>query len=468
MRASSYVITVALPASNECLLVHGYTGAIDVVPRGVVTALRNGSFDLLLPKDLDALVKRGYITDKTKDEEQVWVVSLARLFHKRASRFHSFMFLVTYDCNFRCTYCCETGISDSGRSWTGEKFSRAATDAAYEVIDNVDTKNPLKGNITLYGGEPLLMKNSTEVHYIVENGLKRGYRFGAITNGYELEFYQDILGTCAINFLQVTIDGEPTVHDRRRRHMSGYGTFNKIFENISLALEAGSRVNVRINVDGRNISQLLGLAEFISAKGFDRKSNFQCYVAALRMHHENFTTGGPLVCGDESCGGVSVLSRRKVAQFLQTFHQEYPEFSFIQGSHFWLKDEIKRVIRTRNAFRFRGWFCGANVGYMIFDPRGDLYTCWDDVGMTSARVGRFIPDLSYDEEMLGKWNERTIVNMKICSMCKYALFCGGGCGAMANLEFGRIDHLHCDEYPKMFKESAVRAYLECCNAGAVA
>lgn len=48
-----------------------------------------------------------------------------------------------------------------------------------------------RGNnvITLYGGEPLLAENKDIVTYIVEEGVKRGYKFEAITNGYDLDCF---------------------------------------------------------------------------------------------------------------------------------------------------------------------------------------------------------------------------------------------------------------------------------------
>ncbi len=426
MRTSSYTIFAQIPRSEEQILVHGYTGAIDIVSQRLISNLKEENFGALTPKEIEVLSKRGYITTKSKEEEYKRVELLARLFHKKASRFHLFMFLVSYDCNFRCPYCFESSISAAGENWSGETFTKILVDAAYEVVDKINFTSPWKSRIILYGGEPLLVKNSNIVHYIVDSGLKRGYKFGAITNGYEVDSYQDIIGKDAVNFLQISLDGGSIVHNNRRRHYTGEGTFYKIFENISLALELGAFVNVRINIDEKNISQLFDLVKFIFSNKFNERSNFQCYISVVRNYNGNVSSENISVCSNGLCEIFPTVSKRKVLKFLESFFQIHPEFSFIQGPDYWLKSEIKHVIQSRGALQFRGSFCGVTGGNQIFDPRGDIYTCWGDVGKRSVRIGRFWPALSYVKEQLQEWKERTITNLSICSKCKYALFCGGG------------------------------------------
>lgn len=256
IRTSNYIIYVPLEIQTESMLVHGYMGAIDIVCEEMAENLRNKRLSALDGSQLEVLMKRGYVTTRTPEEEQARVKSMAELFHKRASGVHSFLFLITYDCNFRCQYCFESSTSKGGAEWTGETFSRSLTDVVYGLVDKMDSQNSNKNRITLYGGEPLLKKNSPIVHYIVENGVKRGYKFCAITNGYELDSYRDILGEGAVDLLQITVDGGPEVHDRRRQHLSGVGSFYRIFDNICLALEMGSQVNLRVNLDEGNISAI--------------------------------------------------------------------------------------------------------------------------------------------------------------------------------------------------------------------
>ncbi|HEX6862617.1 MAG TPA: radical SAM protein, partial [Thermoanaerobaculia bacterium] len=128
LRTSSYTIYVNLPDhEDEVLLVHGYTGAYDKVSRGVADFLRSrevkGAAKPLYgdwsaepeprggagtPSDatLDLLREQGYLTELSKEEEETFFSGLAAALHVRALRqAPSYIFMPTYDCNLRCSYC---------------------------------------------------------------------------------------------------------------------------------------------------------------------------------------------------------------------------------------------------------------------------------------------------------------------------------------------------------------------------
>ena len=97
---------------------------------------------------------------------------------------------------------------------------------------------------------------------------------------------------------------------------------------------------------------------------------------------------------------------------------------------------------------------------MIFDPCGDLYTCWETVGMDQYKVGTYRNELKLDEEELANWYGRNISKTPACSQCKYAFFCGGGCQAHA-LQDGRGHNSpYCDGLPKTFQKIAPKVYKD--------
>ncbi|MBL7727304.1 MAG: hypothetical protein JNM68_06460, partial [Dinghuibacter sp.] len=112
---SLYTIFIPLDQENtEWMLVHGYTGAIDIVNNSIAQFLRKGGalsqekiaagdFPCSLPT-MERLLKRGYITDKAPLEEKNWVHAMANYFHekRKGGGGASFCLLVAYDCNFRC------------------------------------------------------------------------------------------------------------------------------------------------------------------------------------------------------------------------------------------------------------------------------------------------------------------------------------------------------------------------------
>src|SRR5262249_40280858 len=93
--------------------------------------------------------------------------------------------------------------------------------------------------------------------------------------------YRDLLGPGLLSGLQITLDGPPAQHDRRRIYADGSGSFEQIASNLTMALEAGVSVEVRTNVDRANIQHLPELADEIIRRDWHRYSNFSAYAAVV-------------------------------------------------------------------------------------------------------------------------------------------------------------------------------------------
>ncbi len=224
LRTSSYTIYVDLPSStDEMLLVHGYTGAYNKVSRRVATYLRslevkappkplygdwtpepaiNGEITPPSEATIELLKKRGYLTKMTPEEEEAFFVKLAtKLHHFQKRLMPTYVFMPTYSCNLRCPYC----FQDHMR--TDPAYKHLLTRMSPEVVDRIFAAMPaieaahgvaedadLPRNITLFGGEPLLAENRSTIEYILERAFASGQaNFSAVTNGTELEAYQDLL-----------------------------------------------------------------------------------------------------------------------------------------------------------------------------------------------------------------------------------------------------------------------------------
>lgn len=139
LRTSDYTIYVRLQESKEYLLVHGYTGAIDLVQSNVVEFLKNFGKPhrkvVVSNNTIDVLQQRGYLTEKTPEEERARVRELAEVLHKHQLKAgKGFLFIPAYDCNFNCPYCYEAAISRNGTGWTKEVMTKEMVDAAYEAM----------------------------------------------------------------------------------------------------------------------------------------------------------------------------------------------------------------------------------------------------------------------------------------------------------------------------------------------
>src|ERR1700752_3411731 len=116
MRPSGYIVPMRLKNGNY-LLVQGYTGAVDEVPENVAKLLKEKEVDEptcakhgVFQATFNKLASRGYITDKTKDQEIDHIKKIAVTIQKTTMRHYaSFMMVPTYQCNLRCFYCFHRG-----------------------------------------------------------------------------------------------------------------------------------------------------------------------------------------------------------------------------------------------------------------------------------------------------------------------------------------------------------------------
>ena len=280
MKASNYIIYNHVPETDEYYLVHGYSGAVDHVSPEVVhyllervdpahtwhikdleiarETLAGRELGEISDDSIDMLKDRGYLTQMSSPQEREYVSRLAGFLHdKKVSNVSpSFMFVPSYECNLRCPYCFEadTRIELNKLKVLQNVMTEREVDAAYKCMDMlVDERfagkhqhSSRRDTITLYGGEPLMLETLPIIEYIVEKGLARGYGFAAITNGVDLHNYVHVLGPKKIDFLQITLDGPKEIHNKKRigpRHKGG--TYDRILENMKLALEVGTRISVR-------------------------------------------------------------------------------------------------------------------------------------------------------------------------------------------------------------------------------
>lgn len=285
LRLSDYTIPIALEAEpGKTLLVHGYTGAIDVVDSELWQQLRNyPEQNDFTPEEIDILSKRGYLTAKTPEEEQHYVVRFAEKLHASRLKLHkNFGFVVTYNCNFRCPYCFENGISKHGVAWSKQTMTPELVDRAFEAMLEIEPHKELhKKSILLYGGEPLLRENHEIVRYIVEKGVENGYRFNVITNGYDLDYFEDLLSKERFDHFQISIDGWRDSHNRRKWHFREGGSFDKVIANIGLLLKHEIPVSIRVNTDATNFAESKKLQEYFREIGYEGNPYFNVYIANI-------------------------------------------------------------------------------------------------------------------------------------------------------------------------------------------
>lgn len=412
-RFSSYSIVVPLESEpDNVFMMHGYTGAIDVLSKEIADYLQNHKH---FSKEeipcsettMEALEKRGYITKWSEEEEVEYAKRLANaLYRKSCIINNSFTLVITYDCNFRCPYCYERGIEKSR-----ETFTKETTDKLYKAILEIAPERKLRNNlITLYGGEPLLKENRDSVAYLVEEGIKRGFKFTAITNGFDLDSYSDLLSPNKIASLQVTIDGMPHSHNKKRIHRDGIPTFDKIVDNIGIALKNGISVSVRVNTDQSNIKDLKYLEELFINKKYSENKKFILYSALLRNHSDN--------------------SNVKYSYSQKEYINSLKELGIkCQHHDYGLSVKLAESIKHNKPIKLDSIFCTSQAKGCVMDPLGNIYPCWEVVNQSHNLIGNFLNEkISWNINNLMKWRQNFLTESG-CINCKYAFICRGGCPA---------------------------------------
>jgi uncharacterized protein len=460
-RLSSYTLSVDLEDTNDkVMLVHGYTGAIDIANKGILSYLKTNKFlsENNIPfseNTWNTLIARGYITTKTIEEEWAFVARMADAFHRRNKLFSGFTFIPSYDCNFRCPYCVESIISKKGKGWSKKVFTIDLIDKAFEAMREISPNMEFNNKqILLYGGEPLLKDNKETVNYIVKRGYELGYRFKAITNGYEIDEFQDLLSPDMIYTLQITVDGNKYWHDQRRCHYRDGGTFDKIIKNIGIALKSGTGVGVRVNTDKNNLDSIMELKQLFKDLGYYDYNLFSLHIGWLYQTEEQ-----RLQKLDES----NNIEYFKFKELNEELKEIGIEVSCPSDS---LYNNLYKAISKKTCVELNPTGCSAQTGSYVFDPEGDIYSCLEIIGKKEFALGHFSDGngVVWNSENKNKWHSINIATTPQCSNCKYAFLCHGGC-VLRKIK-NDSDLTTCESFPVLFRTAvnkAYRAYLRIPN-----
>lgn len=449
MRSSTY--NIGVPCDHRYLLINGRTGAFDVVSSRIGEAVESWdgqAEDRVSTSVREYLVKRGYLTEMTDEEEQAWFKRLATILHnEQLAHVRSFHLIPSYECQLRCPYCFELSLYKKGMPYMERRMTPEVVDLAFAAIEKMTEGLPPLTRLGLFGGEPLSAANVAINEYIFEEGAKRNITFSAITNGVDLEHYRDRLGPAPgkLREIQVSFDGGPAAHNCMRIHPDKRGTFDEVIRSVGLALERGVRVVARVNLDRTNIESVKELSEIFRAKGWTDLDHFVPYAAAIYAKTPERQ--------ESKCFNSFDLAEALV-------HQQAGEPMVIPPPDKGVGSMVGTALRQGGKLPFNPTFCGANTGMTLFDPHGNAYACWDVVGEQHHKIGTFVPELQLEDELTEPWRGRSVAAVDECSRCAYAMFCGGGCEALAKIMKGSFFESFCDGFQANFRRSAREAYAD--------
>jgi uncharacterized protein len=459
------------------LLAHGYNGAFDKVSREVAMYLR--SLDERPPKPLhgawtdwspadaaatppDATVEllreRGYLTAMTRPEERlVFERFVAAKQKHQAMRRPDYIVMPTYDCNLRCGYCFQDHMrTDASYGHLLRLITRGMVDRIIAAVPHieeragVDPDSTQRRTVVLFGGEPLLARSRPTIEYIMSSFRALGEtNVLAVSNATELDAYEDLLGPDGISLIQITVDGVRESHDARRIHADGSGSFDAIMRNIDMALDRGTLIDIRTNVDRTNIDSLPALASAFESRGWFDRPGLSAY---LRPVHGT----GP---GNDR---KKMFNSHELRRAMIEMREQHPQVSRFALPDDELREGLRAVLRdgVDPLRQMKASYCGAHSNMYVLDALGDIYACWERTGDKNIRIGWLEADgkPEFVADRLLNWRSRTVVTNTTCAQCRYSMYCGGGCAVLAEGIHGTTYGNYCDAFGRRFRDTLAEAY----------
>jgi uncharacterized protein len=449
MYLTKYLVTHSLHP-DATLYVNTLSGAMDVFSNDQVQEIQTlVESDRLPDTDLARYMEARQYFFRSAREERLRFLALRETI-RAAELAEPTVFVVspTYSCFFKCSYCYEGDLTTHGhQSGVGIQDFLLGMQRMEEFLRR-HLQLRERPYISFLGGEPLQNATRDLVISLLAEGSRRGYQFTIITNGFLLDsFMEDLIHHArSLKYIQITIDGPATYHDRRRPLANGRGSFQRITDNIQLAVDAGLPVRMRTNLDLANVDGLVDLAVFVRNKGWDLKPNFKAYLAPVE---------------DSTCRGLDLAREDELLRSWLPL-KESSEFgeclsAFDDSKLFRVSDMLEANIS--NAPRKvlpRFSYCAATKGKsFVFGPEGNIYQCLRGVGELRTSIGTFWPTFNVDFEKVTRWLQRDITSIRCGSCTSVATLQGGGCALESLTRKGKLDACTCGSAPEV-----VRGYLE--------
>ncbi|MDA3850709.1 MAG: radical SAM protein [Spirochaetaceae bacterium] len=434
MEFSKYTIFSKIHDSSNYFLANPLTGEADILEPEIGKNIEQGIYD-----NPEELQEKGYLVDP-EAEKKLYMRKYLDFIEDRDSDEIQIFFVPSYQCNFNCSYCYQSGYDP-----TKQDLSPQVVEAFFSYIDSKFAGR--EKYITLFGGEPLLPNQITRdnISLLLKGAKQRNLSVAVVTNGHSLKSYIPQLKQAMIREIQVTLDGVAEAHDKRRPLQGGQGSFDAIVEGIDEALAANLPVNLRMVVDKENIHEIPKLAQFAIDRGWTKHPLFKTQLGRnYELHY----------C---QANQKRLYNRIDMYQDLYRLLEQHPhilEFhrpAFSLSRFLWENGDLPDSLLDS---------CPGTKTEWAFDYTGRIYSCTATVGKEEEQLGSFYPQVRLKEDLIEQWQDRDVTTIDKCKNCTVQLACGGGCASVAkNNHGGRLNSPDCRPVKELM-ELGLSAYFE--------
>jgi len=309
--------------------------------------------------------------------------------------------ILSYNCNFNCFYCFQRETRKNERNVV---FSKSSFDKLTEFITERVTRYRFKKlDITWMGGEPLLFKEELKFYYSALKVLAKRLDIELynliISNGYlfDKDFFEFI--SKAENMrVQITIDGPPDSHNKKREHKKSENTFCRILSNVETLIKMEVDTFIRINIAHNEENYMSNIDELFGC--------FEQTSVAQKKGIVHIAKIEPII------NNISEYSEKEFKAFSDIEFEIYKKY--LTKDYLYIpKLKLTSGCRALGTYEY------------IVDPSGKIFKCPMHTQQEYC-VGSINNFDLLDQNYL-KWLAWTPFNKEKCKRCSILPICMGGC-----------------------------------------
>jgi uncharacterized protein len=438
MHFSKNNIVVELDKKDEWnyVLFNSLIGNVDFLNREYYDYIRYlqkpGDKKELDPAKNEALFKRGYLFENEKQEEektkQFISFYLKTINEKRQN---IYMIIPGNSCRVGCSYCRYRRLLD------GSCLDRDQLGKIMDFIVNNDKETGAKQApvLVFYGGESLPDNEPgfNLIKKVLEDYSENFARIGFHTFGFNLERYSDLLLRADAEKLFFTFilkENEDLTRD-------DVILSTAVESSLDLLRMQGMQAFLSIKITRQSVNKIPGYINDLIAKGLVLSPN--CKLQVKPTFEKSCTLFNPCSVNYD------------LYETIFKIYAEYPQLEFADFCGWGVLEILQYLLKMRERFPPRTDFCSANRDLVIFDPVGNIFTCYHAVRDQKLAVGNINHTRAVDETKLNPWRGRSVERIEECSGCPARYLCSGGCAFEALTKKGSILKPDCQPYEELLK-----------------
>jgi|GEM_PF-2178131 uncharacterized protein len=311
------------------------------------------------------------------------------------------VFSITNNCNFKCSYCYDTGkyATDSNRKGSME------LSVLYRTLDWLHDINP-NCSISFYGGEPLL--EFEKIQRAIQYCKKRNYTFNNFTITTNGSLLKDQILTFLVknNFnLSISYDGNKEIHNKYRKQNNGNYTFDLVKKNIeSIRSHFPKYYKTKVTL----LSTVYSIKEyFLAGKEIERDFPGIYHRTSLVAPKDERSFLNGMIEMEE-------LSKNTDYEFYKNItkmKREFEDFTinlenYMNNQNFRLESSspdffkkiryLKLIVNRNNNFNFLRGTCNPIGKRPAVDVKGNLYPC-EKMLANNLIIGNYIEKYNHNK-----------------------------------------------------------------------